>query len=137
MNLLSSPLITKDSLVFVSRDITVHSFLRHPGNRAFHTLVESHKEYYRRSHPSKQANNAVAKSILQQMRSGGARFMKHNDEKGTWREIPNKEENAVLKVIRKALRKRKVHVEMLIQYYCNGRRRGVSCARGTSPGSIY
>ena len=45
------------------------------------------------------------------MRSGGARFMKHNDEKGTWREIPNKEENAVLKVIRKALRKRKVHVD--------------------------
>ena len=37
--------------------------------------------------------------------------MKHNDEKGTWREIPNKEENAVLKVIRKALRKRKVHVD--------------------------
>ena len=41
--------------------------------------------------------------------------MKHNDEKGTWREIPCKEENEEeLRIIRKALRKRKVHVDMLI-----------------------
>merc|ERR1712232_136708 len=60
----------------------------HKGNKRYRSLVNSHKEQYRKI-KDKQAKTAIARSIVQKINSSGGRFLMYDKTKSKWMEVPS------------------------------------------------
>merc|ERR1712232_994988 len=60
----------------------------HKGNKRYRSLVNSHKEKYRKI-KDKQAKTAIARSIVQKINSSGGRFLMYDKTKSKWMEVPS------------------------------------------------
>ena len=60
----------------------------HKGNKRYRSLVNSHKEQYRKT-KDKQAKTAIARSIVHKINSRGGRFLTYDKAKSKWIEVPS------------------------------------------------
>jgi len=65
----------------------------HAGNKAYRTLVEFHKRSYKQASTNMQ-KQAIAKQIVEKVRSDKNRFLKCDSESGLWRDVSDEDAQA-------------------------------------------